>query len=372
MGVPATTGQLRTKVSDMKIGDYIYCSYIGGSTGPNTVSTTQWNLNTTKTEISVAGEATPNGGFYFVKTSKGLLVADRVVNHTVTWDTLNSGKWIQGNPIDFGNIIPVMTSNTAPSGVASASSVYTTNYDPFRAFDKNSGTDTLRWLSAGGVTSAWLQYDFGANNGKVVTRYGIISGLQASAAPKAWTFEGSNTGDFTGEQVILDSQTGQTGWTSTKRRFDIKSSGSYRFYRINITENNGNASYFAQIEELEMYETAGIIRSLTGGVAYADANGDKVTTAPSPQLGAWPTNNEWDKFVSNFSLVQSGKTLDDVFHHVQASGLCTWCQETPVLAIAANTTRVARGRLDGIKLTTNTSSYSGVDYGFRPVFEYKE
>lgn len=123
---------------------------------------------------------------------------------------------------------------------------------------------------------------------------------------------------------------------------------------IPITSNQGN----------------GIIRSLTGGVAYADINGNKATTDQG--YGAWPTNNEWDKYVVNFpaSKIQAGKTLDDVFH---ALTIGTFTQDTPSIALKASSERIIRGGGNNIKLFTNIgSSITRTDTGFRPVFEYKE
>lgn len=60
--------------------------------------------------------------------------------------------------------IPAMTSNTAPSGVAMASSIYSSVYDAFKAFDSPaSPTGGGYWCSAlTGVANQWVGYDFGA------------------------------------------------------------------------------------------------------------------------------------------------------------------------------------------------------------------
>jgi F5/8 type C domain len=363
MPVPMTTGQLRSKVADMEIGDYIKSSFYGN------VSTYIGVPNGyVKGELPVTGSAynVADGFYYMIKVAKGLLIADRVTAHTITWDYMNTNKLIQGVPWDSGNIIPTMTSNTSPSGVASTSSVYASGYDAWRAFDKVVNSDTGRWLSAAG-TSAWLQYDFGEP--KTIQKYTIVSGLFPAGSPKDWVFEASNTGAFTGEQVVLDRQYSQTGWTTAKRGYTFVNSNSYRFYRITVTANNGHTSYLAAIEELEMMETVGIIRSLTGGVAYADANGNKSTTDASK--GGWPTNNEWDRYIVNFpqDKIQAGKTLDDVFHF---SNLYTWTQDT-FYTTSGSTYRTVRGGVSGAtKVSNPTSSSSGVGYGFRPVFSYRE
>lgn len=112
MPTPATTGQLRTTIQDMEIGDYIDCEYDSANSSP--ISATKFkNLGfATKAEIPVTGAQYPNGTFYFIKVDKGLLISDRVIQHTVTWDSLNSWKVIQGLPWDVG-IIRSLTGGVA-------------------------------------------------------------------------------------------------------------------------------------------------------------------------------------------------------------------------------------------------------------------
>ena len=219
MPMPLTTGQLRTKVSDMQIGDYIVCKYVATANAVGTFS----ELGTSvATEIALTGSNVPNGAFYFVKTAKGLLIADRVVQHSFTWDVMNTGKIIQGRPATLGT-------------------------------------------------------------------------------------------------------------------------------------------------------TTGKIRSLTGGVAFADANGNRSTSTTDLGFGGFPKNNEWDRFIVNFpkDMIQSGKTLDDVFH--SKIDLQTWCQDTPILALFSATNKIRRGYNAYASLNGGgVSSTNVTTTGFRPVFEYKE
>lgn len=53
--------------------------------------------------------------------------------------------------------VPTMTSNTTPSGVASASSEYSSGYQAFMAFD---GDDSSRWVPTAGSNTSWIQYAF--------------------------------------------------------------------------------------------------------------------------------------------------------------------------------------------------------------------
>ncbi|MGM1044905.1 MAG: hypothetical protein ACQEXX_02025 [Bacillota bacterium] len=119
----------------------------------------------------------------------------------------------------------------------------------------------------------------------------------------------------------------------------------------------------------------GTVRSLTGGVAYADENGNKSLTDAGS--GAWPTNNEWDEYIVGFpqNKIQSGKTIDDVFHW---NGPISWCQDTMILGIVLGSTTVTnafrtfRGRQTINHLNANLSSTSAATIGFRPVLEYRE
>ncbi|MCM3256973.1 hypothetical protein M3664_04160 [Paenibacillus lautus] len=230
MAMPATTGQLRTRIQDMQIGDYIYGYY--------DKSTSSWGAGQQKgVEFPVMGlpaSSFDTGFFYYIKVDIGLLIADRVVQNTQSWDSLNgSSRVIQGRPEVFDGV-------------------------------------------------------------------------------------------------------------------------------------------------------SGILRSLTGGVAYADANGNMSSTDQG--FGAWPTDNEWDKYIANFPVkyLQSGKNLDDVFHWREVQN---WCQDTPVNGLtgpdvfhATPSARIRRGNpkaynnsnypITSVSPTLSSQSYNYM--GFRPVFEYKE
>lgn len=127
---------------------------------------------------------------------------------------------------------------------------------------------------------------------------------------------------------------------------------------------------------------SGVIRSLTGGVAYADENGNKSLNATGGK-GCFPIKNEWDKYINNFSLnmIQIGNTLDNVWNH---SSIYTWTQDTisnGVYISSSGTSsstvnsrfRTMRGKLGawrdlGISQANNSETVAGL----RPCFEYKE
>ncbi|OME43863.1 hypothetical protein BSK59_33455, partial [Paenibacillus odorifer] len=204
----------------------------------------------------------------------------------------------------------------------SASSEYS-GYPAWYAFDRAS---TSSWISANGQMTGWIQYAF--TEQKDIVSYGITSREHAIARGdlKSWTLEGSNDGLVWN---VVDERSNIEQWQSKEKRvFSLKKKESYRYYKINVTEIHqvGNAPYIS-IGDIGFYTDAQMnIRSLTGGVAFADANGNGATTDLG--YGMLPTNNEWDKYISNFppSKIQLGKTLDDVFHW---NGAVTWSQDTP-------------------------------------------
>lgn len=57
--------------------------------------------------------------------------------------------------------VPTMTSDTTPSGVASASHIYSTDYDAFKAFD---GNDSTSWATGRGYfIDQWIEYEFSSS-----------------------------------------------------------------------------------------------------------------------------------------------------------------------------------------------------------------
>ena len=146
------------------------------------------------------------------------------------------------------DVIPTMTSNTVNGITVSAS---TNNATAYKAFNDNiAGTDY--WLSDIDVTTGWLQVDLGIGNEKKIQKYTISStaAMILNRMPKDWKFQGSNDGI---NWVDLDIQSNQVNWTaSEKREYTFVNNTFYRFYRINVTANNGGN--YLDIGEVEMME----------------------------------------------------------------------------------------------------------------------
>ncbi|WP_059051332.1 discoidin domain-containing protein [Paenibacillus senegalimassiliensis] len=149
------------------------------------------------------------------------------------------------------NLIPKMTSNNAPVGIAAASSEWSANHKAYSVFDRN--INDVGWASAEGIPYGWISYEFFEST--IVNKYVLIprsSHIDYKAeSPKDWTFEG-----WDGEKwIILDTQIGISDWTQgEKKEFLFENENSYIKYRINITKNNGKSS--VTLGALEMYNSS--------------------------------------------------------------------------------------------------------------------
>jgi hypothetical protein len=149
------------------------------------------------------------------------------------------------------NAIPIMTSNSAPIGIASASSEYATTDNSsgthaYRAMNRN----TTTYFATKDTTSGWLAYDFSSSI--AIGLYKLTPGPSAviTGMPKSWTFEGSNNGV---DWVVLDTRSNITVWTANvANEYQVPLPGMYAKYRINVVSNNGLARI--AIGMFEMFE----------------------------------------------------------------------------------------------------------------------
>ncbi len=135
-----------------------------------------------------------------------------------------------------------MTGNSAPSPfVASASSNYP-SYDPYHAFDGLVGGGQY-WIGTGAGID-YLQLDIGSGNSHILGSYSIQANTipEPNRCPKNWTMQGSNDGTT---WATVDTQTNQTAWGSGElRSFTCATTTTaYRYFRLSITANNGDATY---------------------------------------------------------------------------------------------------------------------------------
>lgn len=146
------------------------------------------------------------------------------------------------------DIVPTMTSNTAPSGVASASSENLAL--AYKAFN-DSATHTWQesWSSDSTSYPITLQYQF--TEAKTILEYSIQAANYATHMPTAWTLQGSNNGaDWTTIDTVAVSGLTQ----DSKAYYTVDTPGPYAYYRLSITAVSGNNG--PEIAEWELMDTA--------------------------------------------------------------------------------------------------------------------
>ncbi len=99
---------IKTSISEMSIGDSIICEYVASAGVLGTFS----KLGTsTATNIATTSSDTPNGSFYWIyvgndQRGRKILVADRNIQHSISWDTLNKSGLASrtGLPVSAGSV----------------------------------------------------------------------------------------------------------------------------------------------------------------------------------------------------------------------------------------------------------------------------
>jgi hypothetical protein len=198
---------------------------------------------------------------------------------------------INGSILDA---IPTMTSNTTPSGIASASSNWSVDYGAWRAMD-HSNADQYCWHSGPSNTFPhWLQYQF--PSGKTITSYTVTSrNSTGTGRPTTWNLQGSNNGS---SWTNLDTETGQSFGSNEKKTFSFANSISYAYYRLYITA--GDNSQYAAVGELELMEAAG---TQTVSLFYVD----EVTG----HVGIWGNNpGNYNLYVNGTMFASSYSNSD--------------------------------------------------------------
>jgi len=134
-----------------------------------------------------------------------------------------------------------------------------------KAFDSNTAT---RWFAGLNNTGA-IQYDFGADRAPVIERYTVTSANDVPERdPKDWQFQGSRDGS---SWTTLDTQSGQTfPFRFYEMEYAVSTPSSYRYYRLNVTENNGAPAL--QIADIKLLSSQPIPNAPVSALIHWRAN----------------------------------------------------------------------------------------------------
>ena len=197
-----------------------------------------------------------NKGFYYYNGTAWVAVsADddwKITGQTVYTDSSNvvigknntTAKFEVSNKIGTGTY----TADQCVGGVVTAQE-HQGSYVPEHLFDDNTGS---LWRNNNNLP-VWIQYDFGAGNEKKINLYRLLwQGANYDFTPYSWNFLASNDGT---SWTTLDTRTGINNWSSgVWQEFTFSNNQNYRYYRLQITDNNGNGNTGVYLDEMEMKE----------------------------------------------------------------------------------------------------------------------
>ena len=191
------SGTPTDELNTIQIGNDIYEIPQGGS-GSASWKDVTGTLTAGQTSITLSSSyilTTSTLDFYTDKF--GVSPTDAVVTNgsvTLTFEAQSTDLAVKvritNDEIPAMPLIPKMTSNTLPSGKASASTEYNSSYYAYKAFDDNSST---LWGSHDNHSAGeWIKYDFGAGNEKKLDSFYFLNRSESNYAVGSFKFQGSN------------------------------------------------------------------------------------------------------------------------------------------------------------------------------------
>lgn len=146
--------------------------------------------------------------------------------------------------------VPIMTSDTTPSGVVSVSTFYDSNSRGYKAFD---GNDSTRWESANvsPFVNVWIQYQFA--NPITVAKIKML--LPQRNQPATFQLQGSNDGEnFTTVQSYTNDSASQT-----TKEYTNSDTAEYSYWRLLVTsihKSSASSSYWTGFNTLQFYSAS--------------------------------------------------------------------------------------------------------------------
>lgn len=130
---------------------------------------------------------------------------------------------------------------TAYTGCTYSASTADGSHPASHAFD---GLAATYWTTTSGTLTGWLKVQFPAK--RTLGSYAVRAiADNATAAPNDWTFQGSQD-DST--WVTLDTQVDQVFAAGELKTYTLAACQAYKYYRLNITSNNGHATLLGLAE----------------------------------------------------------------------------------------------------------------------------
>lgn len=252
------------------------------------------------------------------------------------------------------------------SSVTSSASTELSGYEVNRLFDGDPASD---WSTSSGQTTGWVKVDFGVGNSEVIIEYTMLAytGSDNDWNPDDWTFEGSNDNS---NWDVLDTQTDQFDVLNhdvdNPITYTFSNSTAYRYYKMDITSNGGDAQYLG-FHELTLYAE----KSVSNPSLYVSSSG-KVgigTVSPSEALHV-EGNILAEGSVSQYSdkrLKENIRLLSDVLGKLQQINAYyyNWKKDNPIINTENKDLGVLAQELETVfpeLIHIDNRGYKSVDY----------
>lgn len=211
------------------------------ATGSNKAISVRWLPSFGATAYDLLRSTTSGSGYTVIAsnltTAKTSYVDTTAVAGTTYYyvaQAKNSAGTSANSPQFGAALLSAPLVNLAFSGTSTASfNQDSTLEGSAKAFDRDPGSKWFGWNAPTG----WIQYDFGTGNEQVVKRYTISCADVATRDPKSWNFRASHDGV---SWTWLGSASDQLfDIRMQQKAYDIPNTTAYRFYRLEVTVNNG-------------------------------------------------------------------------------------------------------------------------------------
>lgn len=338
-------------IKDLAIGKRIRCNYsaLSGFTG------TFSGLGEESADfIPISSSANPSGDFYFIMVEdinkKKVLIADRNIQHSISWDALNSAGMVSGVKMPTkpfkGSLSGYENDEVQVSDNGFVSGTYG-DYTGWKALDgKNgSGDKWAKTVSANNPAELTIKFK---KRKPIINAFTItpppINSASSVDHPKHFKLQASDDGSS-----WIDVFEHTAGIGGSRTRFGFNNQQAYSYYRFSVlSTNGGNQVQIGEIEfesENKQRNIETKIRLLKGGTKSGDQD------------------NEWDKYIVNSTL--NGKiTAGDTA--VWNWGIFSWSSTT-----TTGTGRARRGQNTSSGFSESSTNTAITGIGFRPVLKIK-
>lgn len=358
-----------TDPKELEVGKRIRCHYQASS---GQVGAFSGLGEETSDFIPIASTATPNGDFYFImvedRNGRKMLVADRNIQHSISWDTLNTAGIASGSGFESSNV---------PDNLTIGNPYTISRYGNTSLAKSQLGKSKGKWyweVVINGFTGGHGYIGIGDSNTRCDGTFGYDSNawgyrpsgrLKESSSPNI-PAPTSAVGDIIGIALDLDNGTikyfkngseiassngiilnktyyAMAGYIDTTGDITISYNLGLKDFKFDMPD--GYSPYNNKIDNVFSLTT----RLMTGGTSSTDKD------------------NEWDKYIVNSSLNEAITAGDNNVWNWNKVWSVTY---TTFSGSSAN--RVSRGGSSVTGHGNNITSWNRTDNGFRPVLEIED